>query len=154
MFLRLATSSDGADAADRATRAELTDGKNAAEARDVEAVLEAFAAERLLTLAAGTVELSHEALLTAWPLLRDTWLPTPTPTGSSAPGCAPPPTSGNASPATCPTSTATACCRQPPTPPPGPAPIPAGTRRSIRPSVASCTPAATLTGEPSACGGP
>src|SRR5262249_51735690 len=38
------------------------------------AVLEAFAAERLLTLAAGTVELSHEALLTAWPLLRDTWL--------------------------------------------------------------------------------
>jgi len=40
----------------------------------VEAVLEAFAAERLLTLAAGTVELSHEALLTGWPLLRDTWL--------------------------------------------------------------------------------
>ena len=75
VFLRLtATSSDGADTADRATRAELTDGKNAAEAQDVEAVLEAFAAERLLTLAAGTVELSHEALLTAWPLLRDTWL--------------------------------------------------------------------------------
>ena len=60
--------------ADRATRAELTDGKSPAEAQDVEAVLEAFAAERLLTLAAGTVELSHEALLTAWPLLRDTWL--------------------------------------------------------------------------------
>ena len=40
----------------------------------MEAVLEAFAAERLLTLAAGTVEISHEALLTAWPLLRDTWL--------------------------------------------------------------------------------
>ena len=37
-------------------------------------MLEAFAAERLLTLAAGTVEISHEALLTAWPLLRDTWL--------------------------------------------------------------------------------
>ena len=62
------------DSADRATRAELTEGKSAAEAQDVEAVLEAFAAERLLTLAAGTVELSHEALLTAWPLLRDTWL--------------------------------------------------------------------------------
>ena len=60
--------------ADRATRAELTGGKSPAEAQDVEAVLEAFAAERLLTLAAGTVELSHEALLTAWPLLRDTWL--------------------------------------------------------------------------------
>ena len=75
VFLRLtATSSDGMDTADRATRAELTEGKSPAEAQDVEAVLEAFAAERLLTLAAGTVELSHEALLTAWPLLRDTWL--------------------------------------------------------------------------------
>ena len=62
------------DYADRATKAELTAGKSPAEAQDVEAVLEAFAAERLLTLAAGTVELSHEALLTAWPLLRDTWL--------------------------------------------------------------------------------
>ena len=75
VFTRLtATSSDGVDTADRATRAELTAGKSPAETQDVEAVLEAFAAERLLTLAAGTVELSHEALLTAWPLLRDTWL--------------------------------------------------------------------------------
>jgi WD40 repeat protein/transcriptional regulator with XRE-family HTH domain len=75
VFTRLAaTSSDGMDTADRATRAELTEGKSAAEIQDVEATLEAFAAERLLTLAAGTVELSHEALLTAWPLLRDTWL--------------------------------------------------------------------------------
>jgi hypothetical protein len=75
VFLRLtATSSEGVDSADRASRAELTEGKSPAEAQDVEAVLEAFAAERLLTLAAGTVELSHETLLTAWPLLRDTWL--------------------------------------------------------------------------------
>jgi len=75
VFLRLAaTNSDGVDTADRATRAELTDGKSPADAQDVETVLEAFAAERLLTLAAGTVELSHEVLLTAWPLLRDTWL--------------------------------------------------------------------------------
>jgi WD40 repeat protein/transcriptional regulator with XRE-family HTH domain len=75
VFLRLtATSSEGVDSADRVTRAELTAGKSSAEAQDVEAVLEAFAAERLLTLAAGTVELSHEALLTAWPLLRDAWL--------------------------------------------------------------------------------
>jgi transcriptional regulator with XRE-family HTH domain len=75
VFTRLtATSSDGGDTADRVTRAELTDGQAAAEARDTEAVLEAFAAERLLTLAAGTVEMSHEVLLTAWPLLRDTWL--------------------------------------------------------------------------------
>jgi WD40 repeat protein len=75
VFTRLtATSAEGVDYADRATKAELTAGKSPAEAQDVEAVLEAFAAERLLTLAAGTVELSHEALLTAWPLLRDTWL--------------------------------------------------------------------------------
>ena len=75
VFLRLtATSSDGVDTAGRATRAELTESKSPAEAQDVEAVLEAFAAERLLTLAAGTVELSHEALLTAWPLLQDSWL--------------------------------------------------------------------------------
>jgi transcriptional regulator with XRE-family HTH domain len=75
VFLRLtATSDDGVDSAGRASRAELTAGKSPAEAQDVEAVLEAFAAERLLTLAAGTVELSHEVLLTAWPLLRDSWL--------------------------------------------------------------------------------
>jgi hypothetical protein len=75
VFTRLtATSSDGLDTADRATRPELTDSKSPAEVRDVEAVLEAFAAERLLTLAAGTVEISHEVLLAAWPLLRDTWL--------------------------------------------------------------------------------
>jgi transcriptional regulator with XRE-family HTH domain len=75
VFTRLAaTSSEGMDTADRAARAELTEGKGTAEAQDVEAVLEAFTAERLLTLAAGTVELSHEVLLTAWPLLRDTWL--------------------------------------------------------------------------------
>jgi transcriptional regulator with XRE-family HTH domain len=75
VFLRLtATSSDGVDTAGRADRAELTEGRGPGETQDVAVVLEAFAAERLLTLAAGTVELSHEVLLTAWPLLRDTWL--------------------------------------------------------------------------------
>ena len=75
VFMRLtATSSGGVDTADRASRGELTDGMSAAEVEDVEAVLEAFAAERLLTLATDTVEISHEVLLTAWPLLRDTWL--------------------------------------------------------------------------------
>ncbi len=75
VFLRLtATSSDGVDTADRVTRLELTAGKSPAEAQDVEQVLEDFAAVRLLTLAADTVEISHEALLTAWPLLRDIWL--------------------------------------------------------------------------------
>ena len=75
VFTRLtATSSDGVDTADRAATAELAEGRSPAEVQDVEAVLEAFAAERLLTLAADTVEISHEVLLTAWPLLRDTWL--------------------------------------------------------------------------------
>jgi hypothetical protein len=75
VFTRLvAAGSDGVDTADRATRAELTEGKDPAEAGDVEEVLEAFAAERLLTCGAGTVEISHPALLAAWPLLRDTWL--------------------------------------------------------------------------------
>ncbi len=74
VFTRLTACSDGVDTADRALRAELTEGKTAAEAADVESVLEAFAAERLLILAVGTVEISHEILLTAWPLLRDVWL--------------------------------------------------------------------------------
>jgi WD40 repeat protein len=74
VFIRLiATSADGTDTADRASRAELTEGKSLAGVADVEAVLEAFAAERLLTLAADSVELSHEVLLTAWPTLRG-WL--------------------------------------------------------------------------------
>jgi hypothetical protein len=72
VFTRLvATSEDGVDTTDRVARAELTAGEEAA---DVEQVLETFADSRLLTLAAGTVEISHEVLLTAWPLLRDTWL--------------------------------------------------------------------------------
>ena len=74
VFMRLtATSSDGVDTAQRATRAELTGGKSEAEARDVEAVLGAFAAERLVTLAADTVEITHDALLSAWPRLHG-WL--------------------------------------------------------------------------------
>jgi WD40 repeat protein len=75
VFTRLtATTGDGVVTAARADRADLTAGTSGQQARDVETVLEAFAAERLLILAAGTVEISHEALLTAWPLLRDTWL--------------------------------------------------------------------------------
>jgi len=73
IFLRLtATGPDGTITADRAARAELLHGEDAA--CDVDAVLEAFAKERLLTLAADTVEISHEVLLRAWPLLRDQWL--------------------------------------------------------------------------------
>ncbi|QUQ68273.1 NACHT and WD repeat domain-containing protein [Kutzneria sp. CA-103260] len=74
LFTRLTTiSSEGVDTADRASRSELIEGKSDVEARDMVAVLESFAAERLLTLGDDTVEISHEVLLTAWPLLRD-WL--------------------------------------------------------------------------------
>ncbi|MFE9328373.1 hypothetical protein ACIHDR_46875 [Nocardia sp. NPDC052278] len=73
IFTRLTVpGSDGADTADRIHRHELT--PTGTDTKDIDAVLEAFAAERLLTLGADTVEISHEALLTAWPLLRDTWL--------------------------------------------------------------------------------
>jgi WD40 repeat protein len=73
VFTRLtATTPDGIDTAVRVARADLAADKD--RARDVETVLELFAAERLLTLAAGFVEISHEVLLTAWPLLRDDWL--------------------------------------------------------------------------------
>ena len=75
VFIRLiATSPDGIATADRVSRTDLTAGKSQTEAQDILVVLEAFTAERLLVLAADTVEISHEVLLTAWPLLRDTWL--------------------------------------------------------------------------------
>lgn len=69
-----ATSNDGIDTASRANRHDLTAGRNEAQTHEVDTVLETFAAERLLTLGTDYVEISHEALLTAWPLLRDVWL--------------------------------------------------------------------------------
>ena len=75
VFVRLAaTSGDRVNTADRVTLAELTEGKSAAQAHDVAEVVEAFAAERLLIRSADGVEISHEVVLSAWPLLRDTWL--------------------------------------------------------------------------------
>jgi DNA-binding beta-propeller fold protein YncE len=74
MFMRLTTTSrDGVDSADRITRTELMEGNGQSGTRDVEAALEAFAAERLITLGADSVEISHEVLLTAWKQLRE-WL--------------------------------------------------------------------------------
>ncbi|WP_343238538.1 WD40 repeat domain-containing protein [Streptomyces sp. SID13031] len=74
VFIRLTTTTaDGVDAADRVNRDDLIRDVVGAPAKDVEAVLEGFAAERLVTLGSRTVEIAHEVLLTAWPLLRD-WL--------------------------------------------------------------------------------
>ena len=72
VFMRLVTtSSDLVVSAGRATRDELTAGVSAAS--DVAAVVESFAAERLLTVGEDYVEISHEVLLTAWDKLRS-WL--------------------------------------------------------------------------------
>lgn len=69
IFLRLTkTNPGGFDTSSPAARAEL-----AAIDDTVGPILEAFAKERLLTLSTETVEISHEALLSAWPKLRR-WL--------------------------------------------------------------------------------
>src|SRR4029077_6372196 len=154
-FTRLtATSSDGTDTADRATRAELTEGRSPAEAEDVAAVLEASAAERLLPLAADTVELCHEVLLTAWPLLRDTWLADTHADRivrtrlhhtaadwehhSRDPGSL---HAGSPPPVPRPTSPPAACSKPLPIPLSGSAPTLPATPRSAKQKPTSCTPA-------------
>ena len=68
VFLRLVAIGDGTeDTKRRVTRDELGTGP------DADAVLETLARARLLTLAAGSVEITHEALLAEWPRLRG-WL--------------------------------------------------------------------------------
>jgi WD40 repeat protein len=75
VFLRLTTTSDdGTTARDRVPREELLKAAGPGRDGDVAGVLDAFTAERLITQAAASVEISHDALLTAWPLLRDQWL--------------------------------------------------------------------------------
>lgn len=72
VFMRLVTvSSDLSVSAGRATRAELIASQQSA--FDVNSVIEAFAAERLLTVDEDGVEISHEVLLSAWEQLDD-WL--------------------------------------------------------------------------------
>ena len=68
---RLVTVRDGApDTRRRVPRADL---EAAGDPQDVEAVLTATAAARLVVLDEGTVEAAHEALIDAWPRLRG-WL--------------------------------------------------------------------------------
>ena len=55
------------------TRADLYTGHPDADRPQVDAVLEAFAAERLIVLNGGTAQISHDVLLSAWPKLRG-WL--------------------------------------------------------------------------------
>ncbi|SDN71466.1 nSTAND1 domain-containing NTPase [Allokutzneria albata] len=68
MLLRLVRiDKDGKDTRRRTTRDDLAGSEAAA------AALEILAASRLVTLDAGSVEITHEALLRAWPRLRN-WL--------------------------------------------------------------------------------
>ncbi|WP_181719594.1 NACHT and WD repeat domain-containing protein [Nocardia gipuzkoensis] len=72
IFLRLTiVSADGADTADRARREELEFPDALRD--DVDEVLEVFVKNRLLIVGDDTVEISHEALLSSWPMLRE-WL--------------------------------------------------------------------------------
>jgi len=55
------------------TRAVLYAAHSGADPRQLDAVLEAFAAERLIVLDGNSAQLSHDVLFTAWPRLRE-WL--------------------------------------------------------------------------------
>jgi WD40 repeat protein/transcriptional regulator with XRE-family HTH domain len=70
LFLRLVhVDDDAADTRRRVACDELLHGQEG----DLQRVLALFVSQRLITADADVVELSHEALLTAWPRLRD-WL--------------------------------------------------------------------------------
>lgn len=71
LFLRLVKIDDStADTRRRVTFDELLDGRSDVQADDWTDVLDVFIKRRLLTADAQTVEISHEALLVAWPRLK------------------------------------------------------------------------------------
>ncbi|OLF13497.1 hypothetical protein BU204_27115 [Actinophytocola xanthii] len=76
LFLSLVhVAPDTADTRRRIAVAELLTGDDDTRLARGEHVLESFIAQRLITADLDTVEISHEALLTAWPQLRS-WLDT------------------------------------------------------------------------------
>ncbi|MBV8540314.1 MAG: helix-turn-helix domain-containing protein [Pseudonocardiales bacterium] len=76
LFLSLVhIAADTADTRRRLTTADLLAGYGHSRAAEMEKVLSQFVTQRLITADTHTVEISHEALLTAWPQLR-TWLDT------------------------------------------------------------------------------
>ena len=71
LFLRLVRVADDApDTRSQVQLSELHDGPGGTSADDV---LARFVSDRLITLDSGTAQISHEALLTAWPRLRS-WI--------------------------------------------------------------------------------
>ncbi|OZF53207.1 NACHT and WD repeat domain-containing protein [Rhodococcus sp. 14-1411-2a] len=74
IFMRLINLDDEVVTRRRVDRVELFNGdENADAVTDVDIVVERFAARRLLTVGEETVQITHEALLTAWQRLRE-WL--------------------------------------------------------------------------------
>ncbi|MEY9913461.1 WD40 repeat protein/transcriptional regulator with XRE-family HTH domain [Catenulispora sp. MAP12-49] len=74
LFLRLVrTEDDSADTRRRVPLSRVSAGDDDAEAQTDREVLDRFIAARLITTGDDTVEITHEALLTAWPQLVD-WL--------------------------------------------------------------------------------
>ncbi|WP_223199463.1 WD40 repeat domain-containing protein [Solihabitans fulvus] len=74
LFLRLVqTDKNVADTRRRVTFDELFGGRSSTESDVIAEVLDLFVGRRLLTTGAETVEISHECLLSAWPLLQR-WL--------------------------------------------------------------------------------
>jgi WD40 repeat protein len=74
LFLRLvATDENTADTRRRVMFDELFDGRGSTESDVLAEVLDVFVTRRLLTTGTDTVEISHESLILAWPLLQG-WL--------------------------------------------------------------------------------
>ena len=71
LFLRLVrVADDGVDTLRRLARSELGDSEDGSISDVLADIIERFAADRLITMDDGWVEISHVALLTAWPQLR------------------------------------------------------------------------------------
>jgi WD40 repeat protein/transcriptional regulator with XRE-family HTH domain len=74
LFLRLVhIADDTADTRRRVSHAELFDSDGRTQSEDLAAVLEQFVDRRLITECRDHVEIAHDSLLSAWPLLRE-WI--------------------------------------------------------------------------------
>ena len=80
LFLRLVHVAD--DAPVTRSTVELSDLPGRHDGEDVSDLLDRFAAARLITLDTGTAQITHDALLTAWPRLRAWTRPTTRTCGS------------------------------------------------------------------------
>jgi WD40 repeat protein len=73
LFLRLVWADDDAETRRKVSYAELLDGRGHLDPGNVQEVLDQFILARLVTADGDTIQITHEAVLTAWPRLRG-WL--------------------------------------------------------------------------------